>query len=56
MIIIDKFCLFCIKTDVVTSHLNCLAETVQMNVSDEGSQHMVTMRNKKNYHQVLPLI
>ena len=24
--------------------------------SDEGSQHMVLMRNKKNYHQILPLI
>ena len=56
MIISDKFCLFCVKTYVVTSHLNRLAETVQMNGSDEGSQHMVSMGNKKNYHQVLPLI
>ena len=24
--------------------------------SDEGSQHMVSMRNKKNYHKILPLI
>ena len=24
--------------------------------SDEGSHHMVSMRNKKNYHQILPLI
>ena len=24
--------------------------------SDEGSQHMVSMRNKKTYHQILPLI
>ena len=24
--------------------------------SDEWSQHMVSMRNKKNYHQILPLI
>ena len=24
--------------------------------SDEGSQHMCLMRNKKNYHKVLPLI
>ena len=23
--------------------------------SDEGSQHMVSMRNKKKYHQILPL-
>ena len=30
MIIRDKFCLFCIKPYVVTSHLNRLKETVQM--------------------------
>ena len=24
--------------------------------SDEGSQHMVSRRSKKNYHQILPLI
>ena len=24
--------------------------------SDEGSQHMVSMRNKKNYYQILTLI
>ena len=24
--------------------------------SDEGSQHMVSMRNKKNYHQILLII
>ena len=24
--------------------------------SDEGSQHMVLMRNKKNHHQIFPLI
>ena len=29
-IIRDKFCSFCIKTYVVTSHLNPLFETVQM--------------------------
>ena len=23
--------------------------------ADEGSQHMVSVRNKKNYHQILPL-
>ena len=23
--------------------------------SDEASEHMVLMRNKKNYHQILPL-
>ena len=47
MIIRDNFSKFCIKTYVVTPHLNCL---------DEGSQHMVSLRNKKNYHQMLPLI
>ena len=30
MIIRDNFCLFCIKTYVVTPHLNLLIETVQM--------------------------
>ena len=29
-IIRDNFCLFCIKTYVVTPHLNCLDETIQM--------------------------
>ena len=24
--------------------------------SDEGSQHIISMRNKKNYHQILPHI
>ena len=27
-----------------------------LNSSDEGSQHMVPVRNKKNYHQILLLI
>ena len=30
VIIKNNFCLFCIKTYVVTSHLNSLDETVQM--------------------------
>ena len=30
MIIRDNFGYFCIKTYVVTPHLNCLAETVQI--------------------------
>ena len=30
MIIGDNFCKFYMKTYVVTSHLNCLIETVQM--------------------------
>ena len=53
MIIRDNICKLCFKTYVVTIHLNGLNEMVQMS---EGSQHMVLMRNKKNYHQILPLI
>ena len=30
MIIRDNFCKFCIKTYVVTTHLNCLKEAVQI--------------------------
>ena len=44
MIIKDNFCYFYIKTYVVTS-----AELSRRDGSDEGSQHMVSMRNKKNY-------
>ena len=32
------------------------SEPSQQDSSGEGSQHMVLMRNKKNYHQILPLI
>ena len=32
------------------------SEPSQRAGSDEGSQHMVSMRNKKNYRQILPLI
>ena len=46
VIIRDNFCLFCIKTYVVTPHLNRLDETVQMR-----DYNMVSMRIKKNYHQ-----
>ena len=52
MIMRDNFCLFCRKAYVVTAHLNRLDETVQMryhNGSDEKSQHMVSMKYKKNY-------
>ena len=30
VVIRDNFCKFCIKTYVVTPHLNCLKETVQI--------------------------
>ena len=36
MIIRDNFSLFCIKTEVVTPHLNRLDETVQMRVTKYG--------------------
>ena len=47
MIISDDFCSFWIKT------LCCdpSSEPSRRDVSDEGSQHMVLMRNKKNYHK-----
>ena len=48
----DNFCKFCIKTLVVTPHFNRLIKMVQM----RSSHHMVSMRNKKNYHQMLPFI
>ena len=51
MIIRDNFCYFCIKTCCDPS-----SEPSQQDGSDEGSQHMVLMRNKKNYPQILPLI
>ena len=31
------------------------SEPSQQDGSDEVSQHMVSMRNKNNYHQILPL-
>ena len=50
MIIRDNFLLIPYKQYAVTPHLN------RQDGSDEGSQHMVLMRNKKNYHQILPPI
>ena len=48
MIIRDNFCYFCIKTYVVTPHLNCLIVVIpHRDSSDEGSQHMVSLTNKK---------
>ena len=52
VIIMDNFCLFCIKR--LCCHPS--SELSRRGISDEGSQHMVSMRNKKNYHQILPLI
>ena len=43
MIIRDNFCQLCIKTSVVSPHLNRLNETVQMR-----GHNMVSERNKKN--------
>ena len=48
LVIRDNFCQFCTKT-FVTPHLNCLNETVQM----RGSQHTVSVRNKKNYPSII---
>ena len=31
------------------------SEQSRLDGSDEGSQHMISMRNKKNYNQILPL-
>ena len=44
MVIRDNFCLFGIKTYVVTLHLNRLEETVQMR-----GNNMVQVRNKRKY-------
>ena len=43
----DNFCKFCIKTHVVTLHLNCLVKTVQMR------GHKIWLRNRKNYPSVI---
>ena len=50
-IIEDNFCSFSMKTYVVTPHLNRLDKTDQM----RGNNIWFLMRNKKNYHQILPL-
>ena len=43
-----------------TAHLNPLDEMVHLNPLDETVQmrghNMFSMRNKKNYHKILPLI
>ena len=52
VIIRDNFCQFCMITYVVTPYLNRLAETVQMR-GHIPSQHIVLMRNKKNYPSVI---
>ena len=45
----DNFYYFCMKTYyVVTPHLNCLGESVQMK-----GHNMISVRNKKNYPAVI---
>ena len=51
VIIRDNFSQFFIHTYVMAPHLNRLDKTVQMR-----GHNMVSMRNKKNYHQRLHLI
>ena len=51
MIIRDNFCEFCIKTYVVTPHLNLLDETVQMR-----GLHYVSMRNKEKKRALGPVV
>ena len=43
---------------ILHKNIRCelLSEPYRRDGSDEGSQHIVLMRNKKNYHQILPLI
>ena len=50
MIIRDNFCLFCIKAYAVTPS----SEPSRRDGSDEGSQHMVSMRNKKKLSSSTP--
>ena len=52
MIVRDNVCYFCKKTYVVTPHLNCLDETVQMRVTIYGSDE----KFMKNCHQILTCI
>ena len=49
VIIKDYFCQFCMKAYVVTPHLNCF----EQDSSVEGSQHTVSIRNKKNYPSII---
>ena len=51
MIIRDNFVYFYIKTCCDPS-----SEPSRREGSDERSQHIVSIRNKKNNHQILPLI
>ena len=51
VIIRNNYCQFCTKTYVVT----LLSEPSRCDGSDEGSQHMVSMRNKKSNPQILLL-
>ena len=46
----DNSSYFSLKPYVVTPHLNCLVEMVQM----MGSQHMFLCRIKKNYPKLSP--
>ena len=52
MIIRDNILLFLLKNICCDPS----SEPSQRDGSDEGSQRMVLMRNKKNYHQILLLI
>ena len=45
----DNFCQFCTKTYVVT---NPSSEPSHRDGSDGGSQHIVSIKNKKNYPQL----
>ena len=51
MIIRDKFL-------ILLKNICCdpSSELSRRDGSDKGSQHIVSMRNKKTYHQILPLI
>ena len=51
VIIRDNSWYFCIKTCYDPS-----SEPSRRDGSDKGSQHMVSIRNKKNYHHIFPLI
>ena len=49
MIIRDNFCEFCTKSYVVTPHLICLDETVQLT----GHDIIVSKRNKTKYPSII---
>ena len=49
MIIRDKFCCFCIEIYAVTPS----SEPSHRDGSDEGSHHMASMMNMKNYPSVI---